>query len=128
MPRNRVIYLIKLTPPLPSPSSHPNRPQFSPLGAFGWNLRSEFSGTVFRLPLRTPKQAAVSRLSQRCHGVKDIRTLLADFAKESAGMLLFLKNVERITVYEWEHGRGTLQQVTVVEILKALMGETPNVL
>lgn len=70
----------------------------------------------------------MSRLSQRYHSVEDIRALLADFAKESAGMLLFLKNVERLTVHELGPGPGTLQQVTVVGILKYLPVETPNVL
>lgn len=43
--------------------------------------------------------------------MEDVRALLVAFAKESAGMLLFLKNVERMTVFEWGAGQGEPQQV-----------------
>ncbi|CAM9577819.1 unnamed protein product [Choristocarpus tenellus] len=78
--------------------------QFSPLYAFGCDLRSEFAGTLFRFPLRTPAQALTSRLSRQAHGVEDVRQLLENFSRESTGMLLFLKHVERMTVYEWAQG------------------------
>ncbi|CAM9194960.1 unnamed protein product, partial [Sphacelaria rigidula] len=80
--------------------------QFSPLRAFGFDFSSHFPGTLFRFPLRTPQQAAVSRLSRQSHGVESVRTLLQAFAKESSGMLLFLKNVERMTVFEWQAGQS----------------------
>ncbi|CAM9688424.1 unnamed protein product, partial [Ectocarpus sp. 8 AP-2014] len=85
--------------------------QFAPLSAFGCNLRSHFPATLFRFPLRTPEQASVSRLSRQAHGVRDMRGLLEAFAGESAGMLLFLKNVERMTVFEWEPGQSQPRQV-----------------
>lgn len=87
-------------------------PQFSPLSAFGCNLRSNFPATLFRFPLRTPEQASVSRLSRQAHGVADMRALLQAFARESAGMLLFLKNVERMSVFEWAPGQSEPKQVT----------------
>lgn len=37
--------------------------QFAPYCAFGCNMRTEFGGTVFRFPLRTPALAARSRIS-----------------------------------------------------------------
>lgn len=101
--------MIKKIPPLLFTKT--TRPQFSPLSAFGCNLRSKFPATLFRFPLRTPEQASVSRLSRQCHRVEDVRALLVAFAKESAGMLLFLKNVERMTVFEWGAGQGKPQQV-----------------
>ncbi|CAN0264546.1 unnamed protein product, partial [Hapterophycus canaliculatus] len=85
--------------------------QFSPLGAFGCDLRSNFPATLFRFPLRTPEQASVSRLSRQAHGVEDMRGLLQAFARESAGMLLFLKNVERMGVLEWSPGESEPRQV-----------------
>lgn len=85
--------------------------QFSPLSAFGCNLRSNFPATLFRFPLRTPEQASASRLSRQAHGVPDMRALLQAFAKESAGMLLFLKNVERMSVFEWSPGQSEPKQV-----------------
>lgn len=86
-------------------------PQFSPLKAFGCDLRSNFKATLFRFPLRTEKQALASRLSKQWHGVDDVRALLHAFAKESAGMLLFLKNVERMSVFEWGPGQSEPQKV-----------------
>ncbi|CAM9675904.1 unnamed protein product, partial [Ectocarpus sp. 13 AM-2016] len=86
--------------------------QFAPLSAFGCNLRSHFPATLFRFPLRTPEQASVSRLSRQAHGVREMRGLLEAFAGESAGMLLFLKNVERMTVFEWESGQSQPRQVS----------------
>lgn len=90
----------------------PSASQFSPLSAFGCNLRSNFPATLFRFPLRTPEQASVSRLSRQAHGVEDMRALLRAFATESAGMLLFLKNVERMSVFEWGYGQSEPRQVT----------------
>lgn len=91
---------------------HRTSSQFSPLNAFGCNLRSNFPATLFRFPLRTPEQASVSRLSRQAHGVTDIRVLLQAFARESAGMLLFLKNVERMSVFEWAPGQSEPKQVS----------------
>lgn len=54
----------------------------------------------------------MSRLSRQAHGVADMRGLLQAFARESAGMLLFLKNVERMSVFEWSPGQGEPKQVT----------------
>ena len=54
----------------------------------------------------------MSRLSKQSHSVNDVRKLLGAFAKESAGMLLFLKNVERMSVFEWEPGKSEPRQVT----------------
>lgn len=53
----------------------------------------------------------MSRLSRQHHGVEDVRALLQAFARESAGMLLFLKNVERMSVFEWESGQSEPRQV-----------------
>lgn len=53
----------------------------------------------------------MSRLSRQAHGVEDMRALLRAFAAESAGMLLFLKNVERMSVFEWRPGESEPRQV-----------------
>ena len=91
---------------------HSLRRQFSPLLAFGSDMRSKFEATLFRFPLRTAKQASASRLSRQSHSAEDIQTLLQAFSKESAGMLLFLKNVERMRVFEWHPGQDHPQQAS----------------
>lgn len=95
-------------------SSCISTPQFSPLRAFGCDMKSHYPATLFRFPLRTPEQASASRLSRQSHGVSSIRELLRAFAKESAGMLLFLKNVERMVVFEWSPGQSEPLQVQIV--------------
>lgn len=37
--------------------------QCAPYLAFGCDMRSEFSGTLFRFPLRTPEAAATSQIA-----------------------------------------------------------------
>lgn len=88
--------------------------KFNPLQAFGCDMASHFNATLFRFPLRTPGQASVSRLSRQSHGVESIRRLLEAFAVESPGMLLFLKNVERMRVFEWGIGDSSPRQVGTV--------------
>ncbi|KAG5176706.1 hypothetical protein JKP88DRAFT_265343 [Tribonema minus] len=80
--------------------------QFAPLRVFDNNFNSRFEGTLFRFPLRTAEQAAASRLSRTVHTVDGTRELLRQFVAESVGMLLFLKNVERLVVCEWVEGES----------------------
>ena len=60
------------------------------------------AGTLFRLPLRTAAQARTSKLSSRAHAPAGVTALLDELAAEAAQVLLFLKHVERIAVYEWD--------------------------
>lgn len=76
---------------------------FDPLRVFGCELSGEeFDGTVFRFALRTEAQAVVSRLSRQAHSLEGIRDLLRQMACVAPSMLLFLKNVECIEVYDWK--------------------------
>lgn len=59
-----------------------------------------FSGTIFRLPLRSQKQAAGSKISREPFLEKDFEQLLNQFIPLGAEMLIFLKHVTHITVYE----------------------------
>lgn len=81
---------------------HPD--QFAGFRVFGCDCSARFDGTVFRLPLRTPDQAASSRISSRAHTPLEIRALLQEFAREAAQVLLFLKHVESIAIMEWLPG------------------------
>jgi sacsin len=67
------------------------RDQFEPFRAFGNDFSKAFQGTLFRFPLRTAQQAAVSRLSRQTYTADSTRELLQLFVQESCGMLLFLK-------------------------------------
>ena len=78
--------------------------QLAPYRAFGADLRSDFRGTLFRLPLRTSLQAQSSRLSHQHHSKDEIFDLLCSFLDEAQLSLLFLKNVASIEVLQWESG------------------------
>jgi len=76
---------------------------FDPLKVFGCDLSgTDFDGTLFRFALRTKDQAEVSRLSRQAHLLEDTRGLLRQMAVAAPTMLLFLKNVECIEIYDWK--------------------------
>ena len=81
-----------------------NPDQFAPFAAFGCDVRNEFRGTTFRFPLRTPAQAASSKLSKTSYVPDGVRRLLRAFAREKTLDMLFLKNVETVEVLEWAPG------------------------
>jgi sacsin len=71
-----------------------HRNQFLPYVAFGSNMRDNFNGTIFRLPLRTPAQAESSRISSVSHSSESIHNLLSDFQQEASSTLIFLKVIK----------------------------------
>ena len=78
--------------------------QFKPLNAFGCDFESSFHGTLFRLPLRTEKQSSMSVISDTSHSADSVGKLLNEFSSNASSMLLFLKNIESISIYEWRNG------------------------
>jgi sacsin len=78
--------------------------QFAPYACFGCTMAAPFEGTLFRFPLRTPEQAARSRLSKQAYSADALRAVLAAFQKEAVHCLLFLRSVERIELLEWQPG------------------------
>ncbi|XP_068639684.1 uncharacterized protein [Aristolochia californica] len=78
------------------------RDQFFPYCAFGCDMKSPFSGTLFRLPLRNVGQAAVSKLSRQAYSEDDISLMFSQLFEEAVFALLFLKNVLSIEMYTWD--------------------------
>ena len=70
-----------------------------------------YDGTVFRFALRDETGARTSRLSDRSHTIDDVRELLAGFARAAPSMILFLKNVEVIEIYDWEADKAMPRRV-----------------
>ena len=64
------------------------------------DLRAPLDGTLFRLPLRTEQQAQRSAIAQHSFTDAEVGDLLQDLAQAAGSMLLFLKNVESIEIYE----------------------------
>ncbi|KAJ0963928.1 hypothetical protein J5N97_029050 [Dioscorea zingiberensis] len=85
--------------------------QFVPYCAFGCDMKSPFCGTLFRFPLRSSDQAAVSKLSRQAYLEDDICSMFNQLYKEAVFTLLFLKNIVSIEIYIWETGVNEPQKV-----------------
>jgi sacsin len=78
--------------------------QFSPYfqELFGVNKQvfedGFFNGTVFRFPFRV--EGMDSDLCQTTYNIDKVRDLFASFETDAHRMLLFLKNIEKIEIYE----------------------------
>ncbi|KAL3718738.1 hypothetical protein ACJRO7_003791 [Eucalyptus globulus] len=79
--------------------------QFSPYCAFGCDMQSSFSGTLFRFPLRNADQAVNSKLSRQAYEEDDIRSMFTQLYEEGVLTLLFLKSVLSIEMYIWDVGQ-----------------------
>ncbi|TDH74225.1 hypothetical protein CCR75_001452 [Bremia lactucae] len=87
--------------------AHPNlvsnySNQMAPFRCFGCNFSGPFMGTIFRLALRTADQAQQSRLSNRIQTPAKVAEMLQEFAETLQTVLLFLRNVCKITIWEWK--------------------------
>jgi hypothetical protein len=78
-----------------------------------------------RFPLRTKKAAAESEISNASYTEQDIRELLYTGFKETAyRFLLFLRNVERIEVYEMDSNDKEPRYATDVNGTKGFAATT----
>jgi hypothetical protein len=73
------------------------------------SLREPLDGTLFRLPLRSAKQAEESAIVNHTFSDDELMGMLQDFAKAANSMLLFLKSVEEIEIYV-RHNPGSAQE------------------
>lgn len=68
---------------------------------FGDSARPfNYEGTLFRFPLRTMRQAGSSEISSKYYDAASIGLLIDMFEKNSSNMLLFLRNVRKISFCE----------------------------
>ena len=71
-----------------------------------------FPGTLFRFPLRT----VPSELSENVYSIPQLRQLLEALKEEAKFLLLFLRSVDNIEVYEKrKHGTSLLFKVSIQE-------------
>ena len=84
--------------------------QLSPYdGLFGFN-RSEYEGTMFRLPFRTH----ASELSGTCYTEATVQELISAIKESSTNLLLFLQHVRTITFHRIDPGQTTPQVILKV--------------
>jgi hypothetical protein len=76
---------------------HPD--QFAPLKAFGCDLKSKYKGTLFRFPFRVGGRN--TKLCSQIYDVKSARGMLTDMAENASSILIFLKHVQSIGIYEF---------------------------
>ncbi|CAH0485094.1 unnamed protein product [Peronospora farinosa] len=81
--------------------------QISPFQCFGCHFTAPFSGTIFRLALRTVEQAQRSKLSHRAQTPAQMAEMLKEFADSLPTVLLFLRHVCKISIWEWRVGEET---------------------
>ena len=103
------------------------RNQFKPFnGIFGCDLsldRDDYSynGTLFRFPLRTREQAAVSEIRDKCYDDQEMRKLLKMFLEKADSLLLFTQNVFRVGMYFLPKSSGhNLQPLLMFQVNKSL--------
>uniref|UniRef100_UPI00398ED8D0 sacsin n=1 Tax=Pristiophorus japonicus TaxID=55135 RepID=UPI00398ED8D0 len=79
--------------------------QFNPYnGIFGCNFKIAtgenfyYEGTLIKLPFRTPEEAAVSEISNKYYNQKHIMTLVDSFRQTSEDLVIFLKNVRKVSL------------------------------
>ena len=70
-------------------------------GLFGFDMNTQYDGTIFRLPFRT----SVSELSSTCYSQATIRELIESIQQCGDKLLLFLQHIKRITVQQIESGQ-----------------------
>ena len=84
---------------------------------------STFQGTIFRFPLRSPEQALSSKLSKQSYDLDKAADLLSALEDEAQSLMLFLKSISRISVFEWKEGSSSqdlLFSCSIVNISKRL--------
>ena len=84
--------------------------QFAPYqGLFGFDSSSTYNGTIFRLPFRTHPSQICSTIYND-HLVQMIKN---DLESNGSKLLLFLRNVKRITFSSGREGRPVIEQLSI---------------
>ena len=81
-------------------------------GAFKYNAALRYQGTLFRFPFRDSAAQSTNPLSNNCYDSEKINDLISAFKKEAGRMLVFLKNVNKIS-FEVLDGTAVLDSYTV---------------
>ncbi len=82
-----------------------------PFGIAGLKPHQPFDGTAFRLPLRTPELAPKSEICKDAFTANDFGQILQKLSQLGPELLLFLKHVLDLDVYEIQDGQSQLQRI-----------------
>ena len=100
--------------------------QFAPYRAFGCDMRSEFDGTIFRLPLRTGAQAESSRIAKRACSPAMAESLVREFVDQLPELCLFLTHIHTLEVGVWRAGEAAPEQLCRVNVQEQATGKPPK--
>ncbi|XP_067875962.1 sacsin isoform X3 [Heterodontus francisci] len=103
--------------------------QFNPYnGIFGCNFKIGtgenfyYEGTLIKLPFRTPEEAAVSGLSNKYYNQKHIMSLVDSFKQTSKDLVIFLKNVKKVSLkFISEHSAHENQIISVFKMERQIL-------
>ncbi|KAF9432548.1 hypothetical protein BGZ76_010644 [Entomortierella beljakovae] len=102
-----------------SPLFYPDqlRTFFSPEGEI--DFTKPFDGTIFRFPLRTQDQARRSLISKDEYTPEMVLSMFHDLKSEALKCMLFLRNIEKITIYERMGPTKNLKMLFEIKITNA---------
>ncbi|KAK1325685.1 hypothetical protein QJS10_CPA01g00101 [Acorus calamus] len=72
--------------------------QFAPFLHFGCDLQNPYPGTLFRFPLRNENAASRSQIKKEKYAAEDVLSLFSSFSEVVAEVLLFLRNVNSVSI------------------------------
>ncbi|XP_033125957.1 sacsin-like [Anneissia japonica] len=101
--------------------------QFRPYeNIFGCDLRgNSFTGTLFRLPLRTDEQVRKGgKISKNTFSKTKIRDLIKRFLKQAGEMLIFTKHVQKMSIYR--RSNYDEQPICICSVMKEPITESRN--
>lgn len=73
--------------------------QFSPFLHFGCDLNGAFPGTLFRFPLRSANVSSRSQIKKEGYTPEDVMSLFSSFSDVVSETLLYLRNVQTISIF-----------------------------
>ena len=100
--------------------------QFAPYRAFGCDMRSEYDGTIFRLPLRTGAQAESSRIAKRACSPAMAENLVREFVDQLPELCLFLTHIHTVEVGVWRAGEAAPEQLCRINVRDHATGRPPE--
>ena len=77
------------------------------VGLFGFNPQNDYEGTMFRFPFRSTS----SELSGKIYTEDDVKQLMVEIQSCSSKLLLFLQNIECVTVSQIDPGQESSREL-----------------
>jgi sacsin len=90
-----------------------------PFKLLGCRPDQRFSGTAFRLPLRTEEQALKSDICKEAFTEKDFSQIFEQLLEMGPELLLFLKHLQHLEVYEVHDSEDTLNALLSITTINS---------